>query len=84
MSKADIQQVFEDVDRDGNGTIDFEELDYLLSEYFPGYLRIIKYAHVICTIILSNGHLLTSHSHITFFFSISRYIAVNHPTPRLV
>jgi len=37
MSKADIQQVFEDVDRDGNGTIDFEELDYLLSEYFPGY-----------------------------------------------
>lgn len=36
MSKLDIQQVFEDVDRDGNGTIDFEELEYLLTEYFPG------------------------------------------------
>lgn len=36
MSKADIQRLFEDVDRDGNGSIDFEELDYLLTEYFPG------------------------------------------------
>ena len=40
MSKGDIQQVFEDVDRDGNGTIDFEELDYLLTEYFPGYAQL--------------------------------------------
>lgn len=39
MSKLDIQQVFEDVDRDGNGTIDFEELEYLLTEYFPGYAQ---------------------------------------------
>lgn len=35
MSRGEIQHIFEDVDSDGNGTIDLAELD-LLAKYFPG------------------------------------------------
>lgn len=35
MSRGEIQHIFDDVDSDGNGTVDIAELD-LLAKYFPG------------------------------------------------
>ena len=35
MSRGEIQHIFEDVDTDGNGSIDIAEIDLLLSKYFP-------------------------------------------------